>query len=157
MALCHIHVEVNSWTNCIISNKRAPLYGPSGILCSSRHDTCCHLHPLTYCQISHFDCKSFQRVHFVSTIAWFWHTSSANRVEFPLLYSHIIFLVREENGEREIRGGGNRAALLLYSPSMDRIEDNVTTTIILPNLLCRPTTWNHTTFVILRVGLRQKL
>ena len=59
MALCHIHVEVNSCPNCIILNKRAPLYGPSGILRLSRHDTCGHLHPLKYWQISRSACRIY--------------------------------------------------------------------------------------------------
>ena len=40
---------------------------------------------------------------------------------------------------------------------MDSIEDNAATTKILPNLWCRPTTWNHATFVILLAGLSQKV
>ena len=53
--------------------------------------------------------------------------------------------------------GGMKLHAAKSELSMDCIEDNVTTIIIMPNLWCRPTTWNHTTFVILRVGQKQKL
>ena len=40
--------------------------------------------------------------------------------------------------------------------SMDSIEDNVITTIIMPNLWCCPTIQNHATTIVFRVGLSQK-
>ena len=123
MALRHTHVEANSWPNCTILNKRAPLYGPSGILCSSRHVTCCHLHPLTYWQISPFarDCLS------------------PCRSPFDFLHSAIRFLLNTAEKFIEKHSGSDMhrvSAVLIFSTCyMRKVGNNCSPVITVPHLV----------------------